>query len=114
MRTSSQDASRLRGPSWSYFACDIVLAESAWALRSVYRSTTEEIAYAIEATLAQPAYVFENRDAVASALIEFRAGSADFADCLIAAKCKAVGAEFTATFDRKMKSLPGVKVIGSQ
>ncbi|WP_348063309.1 hypothetical protein [Roseateles sp.] len=41
----------------------------------------------------------------------FKAASCGFADCLIVAKQQRLGCEFTATFDRRMARLPGVRVV---
>ncbi len=50
-------------------------------------------------------------EAVAAALSLFEAaGSCGFADCLIVAKQARLGCDFSATFDRGMRKLPGVKV----
>lgn len=103
----------LQGEVAAVLLCDVVLAEAVWALRAAYRRSREEIATALEATLAQPAYAFEDRAAVQTAVQAFQASSADFADCLVAAKAACAGAEFTATFDRNMKGVPGVRVLAA-
>ena len=36
---------------------------------------------------------------------------ADFADCLLSVKARAAGCDQLVTFDRGMKSLPGVNVL---
>ncbi len=41
----------------------------------------------------------------------FEASSCGFADCLVVAKHARQGCDFTATFDRGMRKLPGVKVL---
>ncbi|MBL8331433.1 MAG: hypothetical protein JNJ71_21535 [Rubrivivax sp.] len=41
----------------------------------------------------------------------FAQGSCGFADCLVVAKHARQGCEFTATFDRGMRKLPGVKLL---
>jgi predicted nucleic-acid-binding protein len=99
------------GEIGAVFLCDVVLAEAVWALRTAYRRARRSIVFALEATLAEPAYAFEDRSVVEAALALYRASAVDFADCLVAAKGVAMGAEFTATFDRNMKGVPGVKIL---
>ncbi len=61
--------------------------------------------------LQEPAIASENRHVVESALASFEQAACEFADCLMAAKNVALGCEFTATFDKRMRKLPGVRVI---
>ena len=110
-----QQAAKLLAPMQGQVACillcDVVLAESVWALRTAYGRSKRDVLLALEATLAQPAYAFEDRSVVNAALHLFRDSSADFADCLVACRSAAAGAEFIATFDRKMKGIPGVRLL---
>ena len=57
--------------------------------------------------LDETAFAFEDREAVATALSLFEQVSCGFADCLVVAKHAQQGCEFTATFDRGMRQLPG-------
>jgi hypothetical protein len=41
----------------------------------------------------------------------FEVGTCGFADCLVVAEHALHHCEFTATFDRSMRKLPGVKVL---
>jgi predicted nucleic-acid-binding protein len=54
---------------------------------------------------------FESPAAVRLAIERYAAGPADFADCLLSVQAQAVAAAATYTFDRKMKSLPGVVIL---
>ncbi|MEO6277492.1 PIN domain-containing protein [Roseateles sp.] len=66
---------------------------------------------AAHSLLDEPAFCFEDREAVTAAAALFKAASCGFADCLIVAKQQRLGCEFTATFDRRMARLPGVRVV---
>jgi predicted nucleic-acid-binding protein len=61
--------------------------------------------------LEETAFAFEDREAVAAALSLFEAGSCRFADYLVVANHARQGCDFTATFDRGLRKLPGVKVL---
>lgn len=95
----------------SVMLTDVVLAETFWTLRTVYRQPKSALVGAIQSLLAQPAFAFENRVAVEQAVATFSDSNAGFSDCLIAAKLMVLGCNFTATFDKKMHALPGVKVF---
>lgn len=93
------------------FVSDVVLAELAWVLRSRYSFASESIAAAVQALLDNATVAWQSRAAVAHALRLFRRDAGDFADCLVVALAGAHGCEATATFDRAMQSLPGVRVM---
>ena len=61
--------------------------------------------------LEETAFAFEDREAIATALSLFEAGSCGFADCLVVAKHARQGCDFTATFDQAMRKLPGVRLL---
>ncbi len=90
---------------------DVVLAEAVWTLASAYGQGRDEQLTAVRSLLDEAAFAFENRDVVAKAFAMCEASGCGFSDCLIAAKHAALGCEFTATFDRRMRKLAGVKVI---
>lgn len=73
--------------------------------------TQRAVVLAVRSLLEETAFVFEDREAVADAVAQFDAGSCGFADCLMVAKHARHGCDFTATFDRGMRKLPGVKII---
>lgn len=95
----------------SFHINHVVLAECAWALKAAYRYTREEIAIGIEGLLETPVLDIEEAELVIQALRQFRVSTADFPDCLIAAKNAAAGCEFTVSFDKAMLKLPGVKPV---
>jgi predicted nucleic-acid-binding protein len=77
----------------------------------VYEQPKSALVAALKSLLAQPAFQFENRNALEQAVASFSSGNAGFSDCLIAAKLAALGCDFSATFDKKMRALPGIKVL---
>jgi predicted nucleic-acid-binding protein len=95
----------------SLLVTDVVLAEAVWTLRSAYDQDKAAQLAALRSLLEETAFAFEDRDAVATAVTMFEQGSCGFPDCLVAARHARLGCEFTATFDRGMRKLPGVKVL---
>lgn len=95
----------------SLLVTDVVLAEATWTLRSAFQRDKASLALAVGSLLDEPAFAFEDREVVATALALFERGPAGFADCLIVARCTHQGCEFTASFDRHMRKLPGVRPI---
>ena len=90
---------------------DVVLVEAVWTLKSAFEQDKHAQLIAVRSLLEETAFTFEDREAVAAALSLFEAGSCGFADCLVVATHARQGCEFTATFDRGMRKLPGVKVL---
>ncbi len=90
---------------------DVVLAEATWALRSAYQQDKPALLLAVRSLLDETAFAFEDRDAVELAVTMFEDSACGFSDCLVAAKQARLGCAFTATFDRRMRRLPGVRVI---
>lgn len=95
----------------SLLISDVVLGEAVWTLGSVYEHGKAEQLKAVRSVLDEAAFAFENRDAVTAALAAAEQASCGFSDCLIAAKHAALGCTFTATFDKRMRKLAGVRVI---
>ena len=99
------------GTTGSLLVTDVVLAEAVWTLRSAFDQDKHAQSIAVRSLLEETAFAFEDREAVAAALGLFEAGSCGFADCLVVAKHARQGCDFTATFDRGMRKLPGVTVL---
>jgi len=95
----------------SLLVTDVVLAEAVWTLKSAFDQDKPAQSLAVRSLLDETAFAFEDREAVAAALSLFEAGSCGFVDCLVVAKHARHGCDFTATFDRGMRKLPGVKVL---
>lgn len=77
-----------------------VLVELVWVLAGAYRYEREVVTAVICQLLRTIELLVEDRDAAWSALREFEAGTADFADCLIAHRNRARECTQTFTFDR--------------
>ncbi len=95
----------------SLLETDVVLAEAVWTLKSAFEQDKHAQLTAVRSLLEETAFAFEDREAVAAALTLFDSGSCGFADCLVVAEHARQGCEFTATVDRGMRKLPGVKVL---
>ena len=77
-----------------------VLVELVWVLTAAYRYEKPVVASVIRQVLRTTEFLVEDREVTWAALREFEAGSADFADCLIAHRNHARGCKQTYTFDR--------------
>jgi predicted nucleic-acid-binding protein len=78
----------------------VVLAETTWVLRRLYRATTDEIQETVADLLGTSQIVIENRTAVTRALTTSRDGNCAFADALIAASASGAGCTKVVSFDR--------------
>ena len=90
---------------------DVVLAETLWTLVSLYQQPKPALIEALRSLLNEPVFSFEDPAAVTTAVAAFEHASCGFSDCLIAAKNRAMGCEFTASFDKRMRRLEGVRVL---
>lgn len=88
----------------------VVLCELAWLLGHSYRHSRERIASAIAMLLEVRQVQIEDREIVARALADTKAG---IADAIIHQVGKAAGCERTVTFDRRFARLDGVELLGS-
>lgn len=87
------------------FVATVVLCEVVWVLKSAYGASRNEIVDIVERLTLVNALALEADSAVRSALDDYRASSADFADCLIGRLAEANGYERVLTFDRKAARL---------
>lgn len=99
------------GAPESLLITDVVLAEAVWTLRSAFDQDKAAQLMAVRSLLHEIAFAFEDRDSVTQAADLFERGTCGFSDCLVAVKHARHGCDFTATFDRGMRALPGVKVL---
>lgn len=99
------------GTPGSLLVTDVVLVEAVWTLKSAFEQDKQAQLIAVRSLLEEAAFAFEDREAVTAALNMFETTSCGFADCLVVAKHARQGCDFTATFDRGMRKLPGVKVL---
>ena len=84
----------------------VVLLETEWVLRSRYKLTKGEILDAFSALLSSVDLSFEDEPSIEEALFVWKDSSAQFADCLIGARHRALGCSATATFDNGAVKLP--------
>ena len=99
------------GRAGAFFINDMVLVELVWVLGRLYGYAPAEALTAIASLLDSDAFAFEDRDRLGDALGRCKAQGCDFADTMIALKNAAAGCEHTATFDKAMRGLPGVRLL---
>lgn len=95
----------------SLLVTDVVLAEALWTLRSAFDQDKAAQLLAVRSLLDETAFAFENRETISHAAQLFEQSACGFSDCLIVAKHAQLQCEFTATFDRGMRKLPGVRLV---
>ena len=95
----------------SLLVTDVVLAQAVWTLRSAFDQDKAGQLIAVRSLLHETAFAFDDREAVIQAAELFEQGHCSFPDCLIVAKHARQGCDFTATFDRGMRKLPGAKIL---
>jgi predicted nucleic-acid-binding protein len=89
----------------------LVLLETEWVLRSRYRVTKTEIVAALSALLDAVELQFEDEPSVEEAVFTWKDSGAEFADCLINARHRALGCRATATFDARASKLTGFLAV---
>jgi len=92
---------------------NIVLAEIAWTLAAGYGYSRHQIADAIGRIMETVQLQIESSTDVAAALVEYKAGPADFADCLIGHTNRTADCSRTVTFDRKAAKLDTFELLKS-
>lgn len=95
----------------SLLLTDVVLVEAIWTLRSAFEQDKPAQLLALHSLLDEPAFEFEDRAVVVLAVALFEANSCGFADCLVVARHAHRACDFTATLDRGMRKLPGVRLL---
>jgi predicted nucleic-acid-binding protein len=86
------------------------IVELVWVMTSQKRLDRRGIATLLSRLLTREEIVIEQASLVQSALLLYRKGNADFADCLIATSAKAAGCLRTLTFDRKAARDAGMEL----
>jgi predicted nucleic-acid-binding protein len=86
----------------------LVLLETEWVLRSRYGLAKSEIIATFSGLLGSAELRFEDEHSIEEALFTWKDSPADFADCLIGARHRALGCRATASFDSKATRLPGL------
>jgi predicted nucleic-acid-binding protein len=88
----------------------LVLLECEWVLRSRYGLAKEAILSTFSGLLDSTDLQVEDEASVEEALYVWKDSGADFADCLIAAKYRALGCASTISFDARAAKLPGSRL----
>jgi predicted nucleic-acid-binding protein len=89
----------------------LVLLETEWVLRSRYKLTKGEILGTFSELLSAADLSFEDESSIEEALFLWKDSSAQFADCLIGARHRALGCTATATFDGDAAKLPAFVAV---
>ena len=93
----------------------LVLAETAWVLDSVYRLGPRQLADAIEMLLDHRELVVERADVASAALAQFRRKpGVGYSDCLVLESARAAGHLPLGTFDKGLAGLEGAERVGSR
>lgn len=95
----------------SLWVSDVVLCEVTWVLSRTYGCDRASVAAALRAITVNATLALESAEQVRRALALYEQGPADFPDCLLAVQAEACGADRVATFDRRMRGLPGVQLL---
>ncbi|HXR37920.1 MAG TPA: type II toxin-antitoxin system VapC family toxin [Terracidiphilus sp.] len=96
-------------PGWVGVA---TILELVWVLESKNRFKRKTITMTLNQLLRREEIVIEQPECVQGALLLFRKGKADFADCLIAVSARAAGCNRTMTFDRTAARDAGMQLVG--
>jgi predicted nucleic-acid-binding protein len=89
----------------------VAVVEIAWVLTSCYDLKREQVSEAMHGILRSKEFVVDRAQQVAQALRVYKAGSADFADCLIERGSTSAGCERTVTFDASAAKSAGMTLI---
>ncbi len=89
----------------------LVLLETEWVLRSRYGFSKIQMLEVIASLLDTRNMQLEDEQSVEEAIYQWKEASADFADCLIAARNRRLGCNATATFDARAGKLTGFVAV---
>jgi predicted nucleic-acid-binding protein len=89
----------------------IVLCELSWVLRGAYKITKSDLLLTLDRLLSTVQFVIGDKDLVRAAIDNYRAGSADFADYIIAGLHTDAGCRKTVTFDRRLRGNAAFQVL---
>lgn len=95
----------------SLWVADLVLAELAWALARSYKRPRGDIVAVMRALAGNATVQLESATRIAEATDLYERGPADFVDCLLAVKARALGCDALRSFEPQMKALPGVRLL---
>ena len=89
----------------------VVIVESVWALRQIFKFSKERIILVLEHYLSIQGAELEEPAMIWKALELYRNSSADFSDCLILARNQGAEVLETMTFDRKASTMNGFSLL---
>ena len=90
----------------------LTLAECVWVLETSYRKPREAIADALVTLLQAPGIAAREQDVLILALSYYRATPRlDFADAYLAGIATSTGPPRIASFDKRLRRLPGLTVV---
>ncbi|MGB6450765.1 MAG: type II toxin-antitoxin system VapC family toxin [Steroidobacteraceae bacterium] len=89
----------------------VALIEFVRVVTSCYELKRDQVAQAVDALLRSKELVLEHSAQVAQALRAFRAGTAEFADCVIERCAAGADCEYTMTFDQAAAKSAGMTLI---
>jgi predicted nucleic-acid-binding protein len=102
---------RVRDTDDQLLVSDIVLCEVVWVLRTAYGLDKPDVVATLDKLLSTRQLEFADRDLVRLALADFRASSADFADCLLGRRNHTRTGSPTWTFDRGTQALSYFRML---
>jgi predicted nucleic-acid-binding protein len=85
----------------------VVLVETVWALRKLYKFPRGKLVHFLNTVLATDAFIIENREVIEAAMFGFSSGNGDFADHVILESARRNGVERMHTFDLDFSRVPG-------
>jgi len=94
------------------FVSIVALIEFIWVLTSCYDLNRTQLVQAIDAVLRSKEFVVDRANQVMQALRLYRAGAADFADCVIERSGFGAGCAKSVTFDAAAARTAGMVSIG--
>jgi predicted nucleic-acid-binding protein len=95
------------------FLSHVALVEMVWVLSSAYGLSRAEVTQVLEHLLQTKEVVVERADVVARAVRQFKASTADLADCLIAGVGQQAGCDHTVTFDKGAAKSAGMQLLSA-
>ena len=94
------------------FVSLLVVSETSWVLRRVYRMPNTAIVGAFLELLSSPEFAFEEEAFLTTLFQAFPAGQSDISDHIIAFLSKRAGCRATMTFDRTAaRAVPGMELL---
>lgn len=93
------------------FIGPVVLCELFWVLQGAYGRNKPDLLRTLDLIIATKQFEIGEKDVVREALEAYRLGGADFADYLIGAANRRAGCDETVTFDRRLKTAFGFRLL---